>query len=219
MSDPIGTVGSAPHGGSDFEIAAAGGGRFMQRLEQLAKARDAHDEALARLNLGQDTVAAHDAAQRIKTNATDLRQSAADVLATARADAAKMIDEATAKATSTVTIAEQKAAGIINAAKDEASRTMTAAHISASDIARDSMEGRQRAEVYATKVIGEANALMAVAKQKTAVATKTKQDAEAASAEAAAATAEANAARDAARRLHAKITNAAAAVRAAMIDL
>jgi hypothetical protein len=92
MADPVGTAGAIKE--NILDVATAGGPKFMARLQQLADATDKHDQAFARLEIGESAVAAFNNAQqklaeaeRKVAEAHALRTQAAKTLAEAQADA------------------------------------------------------------------------------------------------------------------------------------
>jgi hypothetical protein len=92
MVDPVGTVGASKE--NILDVATAGGPKFMERVRQIADATDKHDQAFARLEIGESAVAAFNNAQqklaeaeRKVAEADALRTQAAKTLAEAQADA------------------------------------------------------------------------------------------------------------------------------------
>jgi hypothetical protein len=92
MVDPMGTAGGAKE--NILDVATKGGPKFMARLQQLADATDRHEEALARLQIGESALAAFNRAQQklaeaeaLRTEADALRNQAAKTLTEAQASA------------------------------------------------------------------------------------------------------------------------------------
>jgi hypothetical protein len=95
MADPTGTAGAAGAiQQSGFDVAVKGGPKFMARLEQLADATDRHDAAFAKLEIGENALAAFNQAQQ-KLAEAEHKLAEADAL---RAQAAKTLAEAQANA-------------------------------------------------------------------------------------------------------------------------
>lgn len=92
MADPTGSIGAVQQ--SDLALAAKGGPKFMDRLKRLADATDRHDEAFAKLQIGQDAVAALDDAKGKVAAAEAMRSQAAKTLADARSEALAQIAKA-----------------------------------------------------------------------------------------------------------------------------
>jgi hypothetical protein len=127
VSDPVGTLGqSKPDPGMlDLSLAYTGGPGFADRLKQLGDARDAHDKAFAKLQLGNDAVAARTAAQAKLEEAERARAEAAatfEEAKKARADAETYAADTHAKAEK----AHEEALAN-KAAADEKSADVTAA--------------------------------------------------------------------------------------------
>jgi len=151
MKDPVGTVGGARGGNeSDFDLgaAASGGPRFIDRLEQLATAREAHDRALAELRLGRT---AHQAIE----HASQLHSEARN----AHAKATKALSEANESSTRTLREAAETAKRIIDKAKEEAAGILAISQHQAVD-----------AKAEADQVLADAKALRQEATRKRAVA-------------------------------------------------
>jgi hypothetical protein len=92
-ADPTGTSGLAGAQQPDLALVAKGGPKFMARLEQLADATDRHDAAFAKLEIGENAVAAFNKAQQklaeaeaLRTEAEALRNQAARAVAEAKAN-------------------------------------------------------------------------------------------------------------------------------------
>jgi hypothetical protein len=92
MADPTGTAGAVKE--SDLMPATQGGPRFMARLEQLGDATDKHEQAFAKLEIGQSAVAAFNQAQHELASAAASRKLAE----AERNQAAKTLAEAQANA-------------------------------------------------------------------------------------------------------------------------
>jgi hypothetical protein len=100
-----------------MRLAVEGGSNFMKRLQALADAKAAHDEALAELNLGKSAKTALDDAQAKQTKAAAKLAEANATLETAKQSAAETT--ANAEKTATETLAKAKAdAGTITAEAD-----------------------------------------------------------------------------------------------------
>jgi hypothetical protein len=94
MADPTGTAGAAGAiQQSGFDVAVKGGPKFMARLEQLADATDRHDAAFAKLEIGENALAAFNQAQE-KLAEAEHKLAEAEAL---RNQAAKTLAEANAK--------------------------------------------------------------------------------------------------------------------------
>jgi chromosome segregation ATPase len=95
MADPTGTAGAAGAiQQSGFDVAVKGGPKFMARLEQLADAADRHDAAFAKLEIGENALAAFNQAQH-KLAEAEHKLAEASAL---RNQAAKTLNEAQANA-------------------------------------------------------------------------------------------------------------------------
>jgi Spy/CpxP family protein refolding chaperone len=92
VDDPTGTVGAVAE--NVFALAVKGGPRFMQRLQQLSDATDRHDQALAKLRLGQDVETALKDAEDKRSAAAAALTQAAKVLADAETKAKAQIAKA-----------------------------------------------------------------------------------------------------------------------------
>jgi hypothetical protein len=92
MADPVGTVGAVKE--NSLDVATKGGPKFMARLEQLADATDRHDAAFARLEIGQNALAAFNQSQQ-KLAEAEHKLAEADAL---RNQAARTLTEAQANA-------------------------------------------------------------------------------------------------------------------------
>jgi hypothetical protein len=92
MLDPTGTAGAIKE--NILDVATAGGPKFMARLEQLADATDRHDAAFAKLEIGENALAAFNQAQH-KLAEAEHKLAEADAL---RNQAAKTLNEAQANA-------------------------------------------------------------------------------------------------------------------------
>jgi chromosome segregation ATPase len=107
MADPTGTVGGASSRlDSDLALISRGGPTFVERLEQFAAAADRHEQAFAKLKIGQDAVAALDEAQRKLAEAGEMHKQAARTLADAQSKAKAQLAEAKADADRTVADAD-----------------------------------------------------------------------------------------------------------------
>jgi hypothetical protein len=93
-ADPTGTSGLAGAQQPDLALVAKGGPKFMVRLQQLADATDRHDAAFAKLEIGENALAAFNQAQH-KLAEAEHKLAEADAL---RAQAAKTLSEAQANA-------------------------------------------------------------------------------------------------------------------------
>jgi hypothetical protein len=90
-TDPTGTVGKVAESAPDLALALRGGPKFIARLQQLADARDEHDAALARLNLGREVEPAASEARALRADARNDRTAAATELANAKREAADIL--------------------------------------------------------------------------------------------------------------------------------
>jgi hypothetical protein len=164
MSDPVGTVGGAAHV-SDMEVAMMGGSKFMQRLQQLADAKDSHDEALGKLRLAAAAKDMHAAAEIKHQEASRLQTEAADVLAAANEQAKQILGDAADKAAETIASAGVEAAKLRDDARVEAAAALAGARNSANEMLASATKEKQEADAYAAGVRGEADStkMMAVA--------------------------------------------------------
>jgi len=123
MSEPVGTSGGAARGPSDLEIAMGGGKRFAARLEQLADAKELHDDAAERhqqalsdLNLGQDVVKANQTAQGKLAGAertlANAQKRGAEIEEKGTAAAVQIGKQATKEAEAKISEAQQNAAAM-----------------------------------------------------------------------------------------------------------
>jgi hypothetical protein len=94
MADPTGTVGKVAESAPDLALALRGGPKFIARLQQLADARDEHDAALVRLNLGREVEPAVAEARSQLADARNDRTAAATELAHAKREAAAILADA-----------------------------------------------------------------------------------------------------------------------------
>jgi chromosome segregation ATPase len=97
MADPIGSIGVTAAQDIDLALATKGGPKFMARLQQLGNATDRHEQAFAKLQVGESVKAAFDQAQRKLAEAESTRNQAAKELADARAKADAQIVKANAQ--------------------------------------------------------------------------------------------------------------------------
>lgn len=200
MADPTGTVG-APRVSSDVTdlgLVLKGGSDLAARLQQLADARAEHDAAFERLKLGKNAQSAMQRANAALASADERDRRAAAALVDARDQAQDIVDKA-----------NKKAAETAKAAMDARLR----AEADADDV-------RKQVNDCAKKAKKDADALLADAADRMAMATKANAEANAAHTAALAAAA---AARDAEARantlantLQAKIDRLSAAIRSVM---
>jgi len=113
----------------DLSLIFKGGSNFLARVQALADAKDAADEALTKLNLGKDVQAAHDEAKALK-----------DAAAKAHADASTTLESAKAQALV-----------ITGDAKDDAAALLADAKAKADQAAKDAKAVRDAADAYATE--------------------------------------------------------------------
>ena len=154
MSEPVGTSGGAARGPSDLEIAMGGGKRFAARLEQLADAKELHDDAAERhqqalsdLNLGQDVVTANQTAQAKLAEAER-------TLANAQKRGAEIEEKGTAAAVQIGKQATKEAEALMKAAtetKAQADALMVSAkqadeEVKLAEAAVDRLEARTKAD-------------------------------------------------------------------------
>ena len=136
MSDPIGTSGAAK-AQSDLEVAIGGGRRFMDRLQQLADATGAHEDAadrhtqaLKELNLGQTATDALASAQAKLIEAdhvlTDARKRAADIEQKSIATAVLVGKQALKEAEAKVAEAQEQATKLTEEALGQMSEAQAA---------------------------------------------------------------------------------------------
>jgi hypothetical protein len=193
---PTGTVG-APSGGDDMDIAATGGSKFMARLQQLAVARDRHDEALAALKLGTDAKTAAEAAQAQKAEAADLHRQAVVALAGANAEATR----------------------ITGMARNEAARVLKEAQDRATGLLASGEAAKRDADAYAARVHGEAGAAKEEAAKLKAGAIAAQQRADQTAAEAKRVREAADSAQYAADQLLARVHGVIAKMRGVISEL
>ena len=120
MTDPTGTAGgSTPGAQGDMAAVYEGGASFMSRMKALGDLRDAQEAAFAKLKIGSDVHAALDAAQTKLAEAEaaralaakvldDAHRSAADAMATAKAEAKQIVADAKAQGAKTEAIAAER---------------------------------------------------------------------------------------------------------------
>lgn len=94
----------------DIGLAASGGARFLERVDQLINAKDAHDRALADLNLGRGAAAAYVHADELRKRATETHTAASKVLSNAEAKSATTLDAARVEAARIIAVAKTEAA-------------------------------------------------------------------------------------------------------------
>jgi hypothetical protein len=110
MSDPTGTVGApSARPASELDMAFEGGPTFLQRVDQLSKARDEAKASLAALKLGNDVKAARDATAREFAAAQMQKAQADEVLKDAQKKAAEIRAAAEADAKGIITVSQQAA--------------------------------------------------------------------------------------------------------------
>jgi hypothetical protein len=146
MTDPIGSIGAGAQ--SEVDLAARGGSRFLSRLQQLADAKDAHDEALAALNLGLQAKAALDAARDTHAEAARVHGEATQRLADAHVEFER----------------------ILGTARDNAQRIDADAKQRLAEIEAEAVRMKEEANAYYARVTGEADALLEQARAAAAAA-------------------------------------------------
>jgi hypothetical protein len=165
MADPTGTSGLSAAQQSDLALATQGGPKFMARLQQLADATDAHEQAFAKARVGNDIAAALEHAQGTLAIAKTAEMQARQKLADAHDKAMRIIAESEARADEN-DITTQKQLGVY---------TQTATKIKA-----DADEYAMRVRAEADQLLANANDLLRRAKD-----VQNKADAAAAAAKAA----------------------------------
>lgn len=114
MTDPIGTLGvprSAPE--SDLSLASRGGAKFMERLQQMATARDEYDAAFERLQIGSNIKELQAEAQRKLADAEKLRVQADQI----KGDADRYATETKTKSDAVIASAKEE---VVNAQRQRA---------------------------------------------------------------------------------------------------
>jgi hypothetical protein len=131
---------SLDSGGPSLDVATvlAGGDAFLKRLEAWQQAKDAHDQAYARLGLGQDAAAERDRAARMVSEAQ----------AEAEAIRAQELEKATAK--------QKTLNEFIAQAQAETSRAMEAAQRSERE-ANAKLAAANENHAASLKALSEAN--------------------------------------------------------------
>ncbi len=158
MADPTGTLGGAARKPNDdlLTVVARGGSDFLDRMKQLADARDAHDAAFDRLQLGQDAKAASARAASVLADAETKQQEAVTVLDKARKDAAALIAEAGKQAgkTKDAALADAKtiAAGAVKL-KGEADEYAVARKEVADVLLKDAQDKHDQAKAVQTQAV------------------------------------------------------------------
>jgi protein-tyrosine-phosphatase len=150
MVDPTGTSGAVQQ--SDLMLATQGGPRFMARLEQLGDATDKHEQAFAKLEIGQSAVAAFNQAQHELASAAASRKLAE----AERSQAAKTLAEAQANAKADAKAAAKAQA--VEADKIVAMQRQVEKHLKQAEAreqaATEAIARAERAEAEANRVRG-----------------------------------------------------------------
>jgi F0F1-type ATP synthase membrane subunit b/b' len=142
MADPTGTIGLRPETQSDvardLALAASGGPKFVQRLQELGDDASRLEEAAAKVGIGDDIEGA-------------LRQAKAKL-----ADA----EVRNQKAAAALAAAQSRAAAIIEQAGKEASATVEAAQAVTAKAEAEADQMRKTADAYAKRVRDEADTII-----------------------------------------------------------
>lgn len=153
MSDPTGTAGIRNQNDPDMLAIVHGGPKFAQRMEQLGRAKDAHDEALANLELGKSAAAAHTHAFHLQSEAKNAHEQAAKALADATSKATATRNEAIARATRIVGDAQTQADRI----KAEAEQLKATAKADAERLQGEAQALKDEAQAWKDAAIADRN--------------------------------------------------------------